>query len=178
MRTRLLAPAGASSSAHLAVAGRQLAELLRYPQPQRTRYHLGGQRRALSDRVAVELKLITLLHRDRDLASREPIELIIGLPAPGQDPGRQPDPVAERTRRGDEHIQLPVVGTGIWNQLNVGHQEADIADDDDTRPAPERWLIIDRDGGVQRRDDWRSVPPRRSKQPSRQPSSSSHRRLP
>ena len=40
----------------------------------------------------------------------------VGLSAPGQDPGGQPDPVAERTRRGDEHVQHPVVGTRIGNQ--------------------------------------------------------------
>ena len=42
------------------------------------------KRVAFADGVAVKLKLITLLHRDRDLVAGEPIQLVVGLPAPGQ----------------------------------------------------------------------------------------------
>ena len=78
----------------------------------------------------------------------EPIKLVIRLVAPGQDAGCQPDPIAEGTRRGDQHVQHPVVGTRAGDQLNVGQQETDIADHDDMCPALEGWLIIYCDGGV------------------------------
>ena len=89
---------GARRLRKCAVGHRELVGWSRYPEPQRGGHNLSGQRIALTDGVAVELKSITLLYRDGDPVSCQPIQLIVGLSAPRQDPGRQPDPVAERAR--------------------------------------------------------------------------------
>ena len=73
--------------ADLAVACGQFADRPWYPQPQCTGHDLGDQRVAFTDGVAVELKLIPLLHRDHHPAAGEPVQLVVGPPAPGQAPG-------------------------------------------------------------------------------------------
>ena len=132
----------------LSIACRQRTELPRYPHPKRARHHFRGQRVALANGVAIKLDLITLLDSDRYPVPGEPIQLIIGLPAPDQDSSGQPNPVSERTRRSDQQIQHPVVGSCPGNQLNVGQDETDIANDDEMCSAPDRRLIIDRNRGM------------------------------
>ena len=54
-------------------------------------------------------------------------------------------------RRGDQHVEQPVVGAGVGDQLDLALQEPDVADHDHVGLAAERRAVVDPDGGLQRR---------------------------
>ncbi len=59
-----------------------------------------------------------------------------------KDPPRQPDPVAQRPRRHDDHVEQAVVDRRVRQQLEAALQPSDIADQHRAgRPAQRRAVV-------------------------------------
>src|SRR4029450_7748060 len=106
-------------------------------------FDLGIERRARTDRFAIQFPWMWPFGLDGDLLGTEALDPHVGTASSCQNVHRDAGPVDQAPRSQDHHIKLTIVRQGIGEQRNSALDSPNVADDDQSGPAVERHLVVE-----------------------------------